>query len=702
MEIGYKGGIMFLKSIHIWNYRLLLDIDICLDKELTLFVGKNNSGKTSIINIVENVLSGKRLRFDDYPISCRKELYELLWKYTKDKITLDKLEEDVPTTKIRFKIDYSEEEENESLGALSPFIIDLDVDNNIACIETEYRFSISDGNLIELKNKLADLKITNNNDKDYRKSQEINIISNFLSTKFDSLFPIVIKAINPSNESVFQVNEISQLKELFIFKKISAERNLDESDIHSKKPIGQVMERIFESDLSVFETDIQKSIDEFKTVVEKESENAQKQVNDLLSNIVDSMIKFGYPTAEDMQLKAKTQITLKDDIIKDTDLTYTVNGESESLPSSHNGLGYKNLIKIIFLLKEFSQELKQCPSSSIPLLFLEEPEAHMHPQLQTVFVQYINTMLKELSGNCIQTIISSHSPHIANSVPFKQVRYLKRFAESVICKNLSDFYNPSSTDETKKENLTFLHKYMTISRCDLYFCDKLILVEGAAERLLIPDMIKKCDANGEFNGTKPTLTSQYCSIIEVGGAYAHRFFDLIDFLGIPTLILTDIDFVSVKGKRCLKEKATRTSNAVIIKWCHDKLNISLSKKIKIQDVYQLTSEELLTNGCRHIEFQKEQNNYHPRSLEEAIMNVNRDLYGIPETDTNFKFDTKNNKKTDFALTLLMNPKFEKYNIPSYILDGLKWLNKQSKMAKNIKITFKEKRKTSLTEKILYE
>ena len=114
---------------------------------------------------------------------------------------------------------------------------------------------------------------------------------------------------------------------------------------------------------------------------------------------------------------------------------------------------------------------------------------------------------------------------------------------------------------------------MTISRCDLYFCDKAILVEGAAERLLIPDMINKCDQAGLFNTKSPTLASQYCSIIEVGGAYAHRFFDFIDFLGIPTLILTDIDFVTSKGKKCLKDKAKRTSNATIMKWCHDKLNI---------------------------------------------------------------------------------------------------------------------------------
>jgi len=241
---------------------------------------------------------------------------------------------------------------------------------------------------------------------------------------------------------------------------------------------------------------------------------------------------------------------------------------------------------------------------------------------------------------------------------------------------------------------------MTISRCDLYFCDKAILVEGAAERLLIPDMINKCDQAGLFNTKSPTLASQYCSIIEVGGAYAHRFFDFIDFLGIPTLILTDIDFVTSKGKKCLKDKAKRTSNATIMKWCHDKLNIPLSTTVKIEDVYKLISNDKLTNGFRHIEFQKEENGYHARSLEEAIMNVNRELYGISHSDSNFSFDSEKQKKTNFSLQLLTDDDFLEYQTPSYIVDGLIWLNNQEKIVYPVTITVKEKRKQNLTIKTI--
>lgn len=692
---------MFLKSVHIWNYRLLLDVDIRLDKQLTLFVGKNNSGKTSIINFIQHVLSGnKALNFDDYPLICRKKLYNLIWKNIKGELSIEKLKESVPISKIQFDIDYSEENENDYLGALSPFIIDLDIDNNIARILVEYQFSITEEMLSEISSKVTSLKITDTDDEKYIKSQELMTISKYITAKFHSVFSISIKAINSSNPSVFQVKDYSQLKELFIYKKISAERGLDESDIRSNKPIGHVMDRIFKSDISQFEQSIQEPINQLKELVDNVSDQAQGKINNLLSEIVSTMIKFGYPTAEDMQLKATTQIILKDNIINETDLTYSSIGEEESLPSSHNGLGYKNLIKIVFLLHEFAQELRKSSISSIPLLFLEEPEAHMHPQLQIVFIKYLYDVLNGFSGNSIQIVLSTHSSYIANTVSFQKVRYLKRFPDHVTCKNLTDFYETMSTDNQKKEKLDFLHKYLTISRCDLYFCDKAILVEGAAERLLIPDMIKKCDANGVFSGISPSLSSQYYSIIEVGGAYAHKFFEFVDFLGIPTLILTDIDFVDKNGNNCLKENADRTSNATIMRWCHDKLNIALSTPIKIGNVYKLNSADYLTNGIRHIEFQKEENGCHPRSLEEAIMNVNRSFFGIDANTTEIKFDSKEEKKTDFALDLLVNPKFSNYNIPSYIIDGLKWLNAQSKMSHEVKITTKEKGKRQLTEIII--
>ena len=217
---------------------------------------------------------------------------------------------------------------------------------------------------------------------------------------------------------------------------------------------------------------------------------------------------------------------------------------------------------------------------------------------------------------------------------------------------------------------------MKLSYCDLYFSDKAILVEGASERLLLPNMIEKCKAKGYFSQAPIPLPNQYYTIIEVGGAYAHNFFDLVDFLEIPTLIITDVDFVDRNKKRCQKEKAVRSSNATINRWCKKKFNIS--EKVPINKVYKLEKDEQYRiEGMRRIEFQHEEFNFHPRSLEEAIQNVNRSLFE-KSNDVELDFSKESIKKTDFALSLLMDDKYRDYEIPSYIRDGLVWLNNQTR------------------------
>lgn len=90
-----------------------------------------------------------------------------------------------------------------------------------------------------------------------------------------------------------------------------------------------------------------------------------------------------------------------------------------------------------------------------------------------------------------------------------------------------------------------------------------------------------------------------------------------------------------------------------------------------------------TKGFRHIEFQNEENGFHPRSLEEAIQNVNREIFEISEDKTDiplFEEGGKHGSKTDFAILLLTDPLYEDFKIPSYIREGLIWLNEQSKMS----------------------
>ncbi len=589
---------MFLKKIHIENYRLLMEYDIVFDRQLTLLVGKNNTGKTSLMNLMKTVINGERLKFEDYPIQCRDKMYHAVFEFWNNRISFEDCKKEVPISKICFYVDYSDETEEDYLGGLSSFIIDLDESVTEARIVAKYVFSMTSQTLQELKltyqemvqliekESDAEREATTDNTGD-KNVEEMNaeVMSKIIEQKFCTLFSLHIEAVNPTDEKDTQEKSKKELKDLFVLNTIGAERGMDETEKGQEKPLNVVMDRLFKSDVSEIEEEIVTETKNLKKYVDEQSVMAENIVNGILSDIVGNMFSFGYPTAEDMQLYAKTQFSMKNDIINNTDLEYVTEENKETLPSTHNGLGYKNLIKITLLLKEFARTVKQSAMSAIPILFLEEPEAHMHPQLQEVFAGYLEDVLSKFAGNPIQIVLSTHSPHIANTVPFKKVRYLRRKIDRTICKDLNDFSEKNSkSDDEHKQNIAFLQKYLTLSRCDLYFCDKAILIEGASERLLIPDMIKKCEKRGKFMGKNPTLTSQYCSLIEVGGAYAHCFFNFIDFLEIPTLILTDIDFIDQNRKKVFKQKAVSTSNATIMQWCHDVLNIAITKKIEMNRI----------------------------------------------------------------------------------------------------------------------
>ena len=665
---------MYLSKIDIENFRLLKDVHIDFDRALTLFVGKNNTGKTSVMNILEFILSDKQdLAFEDYPLECRKMLYDAVKAYWNDQSenAFDTFRKSVPLVKVTLTIDYSDDDE--FLGALCNFIIDLDDENNSVIIEIAFNVQPEAEELLIKCKEKYDILVSSDDHPDEEKC-----LANIVQNAFPSFFKINIATVNPSNKADYLQCSRAELKNLFYIKTIRAERSLDESDESSDNPLGQILKKLFNSEVDSADEELQHAIEALHQIITDVNFNVQTKVNGHMDTIVASMTPFGYPDGEDLTLKANTTISLEKRIVNSTELSYISMNASESLPSSHNGLGYKNLIKISMELHEYARMVK-ADRTRIPLLFIEEPEAHMHPQLQTTFVDYLNEFLnREVGENIVQVIMTSHSAHVANTVSFSKIRYIRRYRTFVEYKSLALFLATGANEEERKQHLSFLQKYLKLSYCDLYFCDKVILVEGASERLLLPDMISKCHTDGLFG--EHSLASQYYSIIEVGGAYAHLFYDFIDYLGITALVLTDIDFVDSSGKACQKKEAARSSNTAINKWCHDVFQIPVTSKVPIERVLELVNNESKKiNGTRRIEFQKQEGSFHPRSLEEAIINVNREMFGR-SADEIINFANEDEKKTDFAISLLFDTKYENYQIPSYIKDGLIWLCNTSRYA----------------------
>ena len=658
---------MQLAKIRIKNYRLLVDAELEVDPKTTLIVGRNNTAKTSCFECIGKVLDGTQFSFNDYPLLKRENLYTDFASFMAKEITFEDLCERLEPISIEFLVDYSLDAPEDNLGALSPFIIDVDVDTTTALIRAEYKLKADEKSIWKILEPSYYVNGIFSPDDD---------VHNAIISSFHKLFEMTIYAINPKNAEDKQIKKQKELSELFPFHIIQAERRLGEDGTQDNS-LSSLISDFFDMSEDELDPSVSEKVKELRVIVETANKNVQQQSDSILSALVSNAVGFGYPNGEELQLGVTTQLSIDDQIKNQTQLSYTAGTSNERLPSTYNGLGYKNLIKMEFLLAAFAKKVEKCGDACIPLLFIEEPESHMHPQMQHAFAEYLEAFLAKITSIGIQTLLTSHSAHIANTMVFSKIRYAQKTKTGVIYKNLNTFAqeNPS--------NIDFIRKYLTITKCDLFFADKAIFVEGASERLLLPDMIDKCAKAGNFDSQEYKLPAQYYALVEIGGAYAYKFIPFAEFLGIPCLILTDLD--SVSGQKGANgriyyssvpvSRGETTSNETLKWWVRKKKEIPEddNTQIALTDITSMSPADKTRCRC-HIEFQTTENGLCGHSLEEAIRNVNRTYYGLGDTPTEDDLEFSGKKKTDFALNLICE--CEDYAVPAYIKNGLVWLNDQ--------------------------
>lgn len=658
---------MQLAKIRIKNYRLLVDAELEVDPKTTLIVGRNNTAKTSCFECIGKVLDGTQFSFNDYPLLKRENLYTDFASFMAKEITFEDLCERLEPISIEFLVDYSLDAPEDNLGALSPFIIDVDVDTTTALIRAEYKLKADEKSIWKILEPSYYVNGIFSPDDD---------VHNAIISSFHKLFEMTIYAINPKNAEDKQIKKQKELSELFPFHIIQAERRLGEDGTQDNS-LSSLISDFFDMSEDELDPSVSEKVKELRVIVETANKNVQQQSDSILSALVSNAVGFGYPNGEELQLGVTTQLNIDDQIKNQTQLSYTAGTSNERLPSAYNGLGYKNLIKMEFLLAAFAKKVEKCGDACIPLLFIEEPESHMHPQMQHAFAEYLEAFLAKITSIGIQTLLTSHSAHIANTMVFSKIRYAQKTKTGVIYKNLNTFAEENSS------NIDFIRKYLTITKCDLFFADKAIFVEGASERLLLPDMIDKCAKAGNFDSQEYKLPAQYYALVEIGGAYAYKFIPFAEFLGIPCLILTDLD--SVSGQKGANgriyyssvpvSRGETTSNETLKWWVRKKKEIPEddNTQIALTDITSMSPADKTRCRC-HIEFQTTENGLCGHSLEEAIRNVNRTYYGLGDTPTEDDLEFSGKKKTDFALNLICE--CEDYAVPAYIKNGLVWLNDQ--------------------------
>ncbi|MGY8684739.1 AAA family ATPase [Bradyrhizobium sp. UFLA05-153] len=300
---------------------------------------------------------------------------------------------------------------------------------------------------------------------------------------------------------------------------------------------------------------------------------------------------MGYPGVSDPRPKVSPRLKAIDGLNHAAAVTFMVDVTSVEgevtpllrLPENNNGLGYQNLISMIFRLMSFRDAWMRVGKASktiltleiepLHLVLIEEPEAHLHAQVQQVFVKKAYDVLRqhdELKGSQTfrtQLIVSTHSSHVAHEIPFANLRYFRRLPAGMAARiPVSTVINLQEIFGTTNETQRFVTRYLRAHHADLFFADAAILVEGPAERMLLPNLIRN---NYE------RLNQSYVTLLEIGGSHAHRLKPLIDCLGLLTLIITDLDTVDATGSSAQPQKGAgqKTNNDTLKTWIPKLTNV---------------------------------------------------------------------------------------------------------------------------------
>lgn len=695
---------MRIRSIQIENYRLLRNFKLELENELTLVIGKNNTGKTSILSALDKFLGQSdknKFSFDDFNIDFKNDLKTLI---EGDEI----LEENFKQLGIKLKL-FIEYNKKDNLSNISRVMMDLDPENNIVVLGFEYTLGFSD--YFRIRKDYNAFKANENKKKESKAGYDIRNLYDFLKNSHAEYFKInkksfeyvqADKLVNEKNY-IDLINEDISTKEIINFKFISAKRDVTNKEVD--KTLSSQTSRIYRR--TEASEDQNKAVDDFKDRLSETDDHLSDIYKSLFSSIIKKVKDFGGVKINESEIEIVSTLQHRELLEGNTTVVYKHDVDNQ-LPEHYNGLGYMNLISMIFeieiLVHEFKREKDKKPAD-INLLFIEEPEAHTHPQMQYVFIKNIKKLLKEGvkredgEKRDLQYIISTHSSCIVADSDFDDIKYLKRENKnSVISKNLKDLQNDYDSGTTQYQ---FLKQYLTISRAEIFFADKAILIEGDTERILIPTLMRKVDID-EYKRLKQSniedphlpLLSQNISIIEVG-AYSQIFEKFIDFLGIRTLTITDLDAVDNGGEKCEVCDGVDYSNEAIKYFFNtpplrNLIGYTITQKVFNKVGGAWTNQP---DGKLCVVYQISESSYNARSFEDAFIHLNKDF--INTNKDNFKGlknrnyfndSTKNayclaneciKKKTHFALDILYNSNedLSNWQIPAYIKEGLLWLKK---------------------------
>ena len=713
---------MFLKRVEISNYRQLFDVKLNFQNNLTVLAGPNNSGKTTLISVLKGIFKESKLGFSYSDIPTHLSLKwvdsilpvfrDVMLKNQKENGTLEILKtlfvdgQISDTYKIenfvaRIEVEYVPEDDDIQL------FVDclMDLDEKKHSFYFVYTFEVSlnrfEKMLYERYDKIKSRFVDVENPECKEKETKLYFIKEELLKLYSNC---LVEKCYYCNSDFKNLNtlELVDFKKLFNFESIEALRkDLDDNENDKAKGISKRVIALLKND-ETWKNNTKELPDRILTEIDATGAKATIQNSSIKS--LDSTIQDISKTSGGHVGKLQLEMDVDESDVEDfiqriTRAKYDVDGLL--LNENSQGLGFSNLIYLHMKLEEF---YKSIDSQKVNIFFIEEPESHMHPQMQNIFIRFLKNYYidKKLQG-----LITTHSNEIARSIGMDSLRVIRQtehskselFDLSKFKQTLKGKNTEKTTDEIAFVLENFYDWFFEIGYSELIFADKVILYEGDSERLYLRKILNL----EEFS----SLRDNYIAFIQVGGAYACNYLDILNCLKIKSLIITDLDY----KKHCnsLDEiKKSTSTNATINKIYNllKKTEVSQEDYIPIiKDLYALQTEkdDVILNDLICIVFQDEKST--ARTLEEAMLTKllktdvlaprkrsewkkirkdNRLNFSIPnnkenENDSMFTIrdivEATRNGKTDFMYSVILSGN-EKNMLPEYIRKGLLWLVNQ--------------------------
>ena len=577
-------GHITLRFLEISQFRRLGKVQLDVDKKTTILVGANNSGKTSILAALRHFLAdGSPFGAFDISLSQWPKLRALgrSWEALEEDPStvggsekkwmeqLEVLHSAMPTLDLWF------DAEAGMFHYVAPFLSKFSWKGGAVGVRLRLEPAVSVEDLKQLAwaYHLARMPVKDMGvdslawpidllDFWLRESSRLGQVRayklNADNNPLDGLKTYSTQLLSDNSSPI----ERKHLQKLIRVDFVAAQRGLGSEEADSRSTSGPHRVGMFSNQLlkfarqhlNVATTGHGYRADLIKAVAEAQ-QDLDKKIHEAIAPSVEDVKKLGYPGLHDPQeIHFRTRIQTANLLDHGTAVQYSMQKDSleELLPEYSIGLGYQNLQSLSYQLVSFrSARLRPERGAPTPvhLVMIEEPEAHLHVQVQRIFPDKAHELISPndegASGLKSQLIISTHSSHLAHAENFDRLRYVRRIAKSV--ENLmptTEVVNLGQVFGDDKNTRQFAERYFRVQHTDLLFANAAIFVEGVAERMLVPLFIER-----DFE----ILNSRYLSFLDIGGSHAHRLKPLVEKLRIPTVIITDVDPVEEKAGKPTKD-----------------------------------------------------------------------------------------------------------------------------------------------------